>query len=200
MFLWEVVWSQLSGSLAATILIFFLLPFVPLTSYGGSPIPLYLYMWPAVYSPSYLPPSLCVIIVLLAVPVHFSLDLFTSVFLHHTFRCSCATYVGTELHCTLVLRPSYIRWHCGVHSRGIPFALGIINCQLQEIYILIPVLFYVVVLSYPSILLSGITALNWMFQQHPFLADVIIQTVSQILKIRLPEPCFCAKNSFATLY
>ena len=85
-------------------------------------------------------------------------------------------------------------------SRSIPFALGIINCHLQEIYILIPVLFYVVVLSYPSLLHSGITALNWMFQQHPFLADVIIQTVGQILKFRLPEPCFCAKNSFATLY
>ena len=49
-------------------------------------------------------------------------------------------------------------------------------------------------------ILSGFTALNWMSQQHPFLADIIIQTVSQIFTIRLPEPCFCAKNSFATLY
>ena len=32
----------------------------------------------------------------------------------------------------------------------------------------------------PASSLSGITALNWMTQHHPFLADIIIQTVSQI--------------------
>ena len=116
-----------------------------LTFFGGSPIPLYLYMWTDVYSPSYSPPSLCVnyssiscslsisrwvclrlffCIIRSVIPVLRTLVLNCTVLL--ALNCTSFywswhwtahhfTEVGTELHCTLVLRPSFIRWHCGIH-------------------------------------------------------------------------------------
>ena len=187
-------------------------------------------MWTDVYSLSYSPPSLCInyssiscslsisrwvclrlfsCIIRSVVPVLRTLVLNCTVQLalnctsfywswHWTARHF--TEVGTELHCTLVLRPSFIRWHCGVHFSR--YSVCSRDYKLSSTSNLYPYTRPILCscFSYPSLLHSGITAHNWMFQQHPFLADVIIKTVSQILKFRLPEPCFCAKNSFATLY
>ena len=87
------------------------------------------------------------------------------------------------LNCTVrwsYVRPTYVG--TGVHFSRYTFCSQDYKLSTsREFTLLISVLFFCscfVFSQHP--ILSGFTALNWMSQQHPFLADIIIQTVSQI--------------------
>ena len=105
--------------------------------------------------------------------------------------------IRLALNCTLrwsYVRPTYVG--TGVHFSRYTFCSQDYKLSTSREFTLhISVLFFCscfVFSQHP--ILSGFTALNWMSQQHPFLADIIIQTVSQIFTIRLPEPCFVLKT------